>query len=386
MKKGFLKVVSAIAAAALLVAAVVLPQPALAASENVGASDLSLGWWGAHSSIYELADGTQVTFTFKNYTAGNDNTDCPSVVLQNTSTGHSAVDVEGYYEYAIARTDNWGWGDRFLNDDAHKISNWNWDTYRSDINEADFTVVVARNNNVISIDMTIVKGSTTHEQHYTGISVDKAEAVYTCLTIQNCYLENVVATTTETTPETKSVGETIVFGDLTAGISGLNDGIQSKEMTLDGVVVSSTTVGLKPYGDGNSRVAFIINADKAGTYQISLVYNAKGDNRPLSLKINSDAAKDYALDSTSSSDYTTCGTKTFSVHLNKGANTITFSQASTYDDSTVKAPNLVSATVTLTEADPETPSTGVVSVVFPVAALMLASGAVALKSSKKDEQ
>lgn len=165
-----------------------------------------------------------------------------------------------------------------------------------------------------------------------------------------------------------------------AELENIADGIQSKDMTLDGTKVSDKVIGLKPTEDKNSKVSFKVNVATAGKYKLEVVYNAKGDNRPMALKVNDAAAKDIALASTGD-DYTTCAVKTIEVELKAGVNEITFSQASTYDNSSVKAPNLVSAKVV---APAGTPGTGVSPVAIVVAGLaMLVCAAFVVFTSKK---
>ena len=182
-------------------------------------------------------------------------------------------------------------------------------------------------------------------------------------------------------PAPYAAGDTINLYEVT--LENLADNIQSKEMYLNGEKISDYTVGLKPADDNSSKVSFKINVNKAGKYDLTVVYNAKGDNRPMAVKVNDGAATDVELPSTSSEDYTTCGTKTITVTLVAGENTITFSQASTYDNSTVKTPNLVTATVTY-QAGQDQPATGVSSVYVIVAAMaVLVFAAAAVVTGRK---
>ncbi len=204
MKKGLLKALSCVAAAALTVMAFAMPRVALAA-ENVGAADLSSGWWGAHSEIYKVEEGKDVTFKFVNHSLKGENWHNAVVVLQNVATGHSVDATAGYAEYAVVRADNWGWGTGY--EGATLDNNYNWDAFRDNIDGVEMTIVVSKKaGNKADVSYSF-KGTDGVDYHmtYTGLTV--GDELYTCLTVENCYLENVVVTVYNPTP----VPETGVF-------------------------------------------------------------------------------------------------------------------------------------------------------------------------------
>lgn len=151
----------------------------------IGNTDLTTLWWTAFSDVVKVEEGETKTVTFKNYSNEVNNWNNFVVILQNVATGHSATDTAGYKEYAVVRPDNYGWGEGFGT--AVPESNWNWDTFKSDMNGA--TVVVSITNNGTTADVVAditTKDGATHFQKYSGITIDGE--LYYCLSVQEGYL------------------------------------------------------------------------------------------------------------------------------------------------------------------------------------------------------
>lgn len=152
----------------------------------VGSTDRNSPFWTEFTDIWAVPEGGSKTITFTNYTAGGNNWDNFVAILQSTATGHS-TDTEGYKEYAVVRADNYGWGSTFDNADEKKESNWNWDTFKSDMDGARIVLTATNSNGIAAIEFTATTvDGTVYTQKYKDIPVDGA--VYLTLTLENSYL------------------------------------------------------------------------------------------------------------------------------------------------------------------------------------------------------
>ncbi len=153
----------------------------------VGASDLSTPFWTEFSPVWAVPEGASRTIGFTNYTDGAENWDNFLVVLQNTESGHSADTTEGYAEYAVLRADNYGWGAGYDNVVTPE-SDWNWDTFKSDVDGAHVEVTVTNNGD--TADVTAVARTTDgteYHQYYNGVAT--GGDLYFCFTCEKSYLQ-----------------------------------------------------------------------------------------------------------------------------------------------------------------------------------------------------
>lgn len=83
---------------------------------TLGATDNSSGWWTAHldQDIY-IESGKVYTTTFTNYTCGAQNYNNYVIVLRKSDKT----------EYAVLRSDNWGWGEAVGGDGCPNITHSN---------------------------------------------------------------------------------------------------------------------------------------------------------------------------------------------------------------------------------------------------------------------
>ncbi|MBR0514697.1 MAG: hypothetical protein IJK06_10685 [Clostridia bacterium] len=156
----------------------------------VGATDLSTGFWGAHSDIWAVPAGESASVTFTDYVpAEGSNWNTFAVVLQNTPTGHGADQAEGYAEYAVVRCDNFGWGAGYDgNENLVLDCNWNWDTFMTDMNGAKVVVTVTNNGETADVlaNITTLAGA-EYYQSYKGVAV--TGDLYFCLVVDNSCLD-----------------------------------------------------------------------------------------------------------------------------------------------------------------------------------------------------
>lgn len=123
----------------------------------VGQEDNSTAWWTAFSDYYTVPAGQKVHLEFVNYSGMAQNWHNWLCVVANAERG-----ADGYYEYFVLRADNWAWGDG-KNVDVNSAdfwgaenfeltSNYNWDTFRSDMNGSKVVMEVTNdkaNNQII---------------------------------------------------------------------------------------------------------------------------------------------------------------------------------------------------------------------------------------------
>lgn len=214
----------------------------------VGNEDCSTPWWSAFSKDYSVEEGTSETITFWNYTSGRENFHNFLVILK---------DVDTAKEYAVLRADNWGW----LNADASNIlpdgnkqSNWNWDTYKTDMDGAKVELTVTNKGNTADVKANITtKAGKKYYQNYTGIAITDG-ALDFCLTVEGGYLivQEPVTGETETpeTPETPVEPTPIVLGaeDCSTGWwTVFSDAVKVESGTTETVTFKNYTSGVEFY-------------------------------------------------------------------------------------------------------------------------------------------
>ena len=117
--------------------------------------------------------GESKTVTLKGWHAAEaSNWNTPNVVLQTTAEGHSAADAEGYAEYAVVRTDNYGWGAGYDNNASLALEcNWAWDTFVADTNGTTYTITVTNNGDTADVCYTVDSAAgAEYFQNYKGIT------------------------------------------------------------------------------------------------------------------------------------------------------------------------------------------------------------------------
>ncbi|MGQ1947717.1 hypothetical protein ACT3CD_11525 [Geofilum sp. OHC36d9] len=147
-------------------------------ASQVGAGDLSTGFWGALSADYTVTSNSSETVTFYTYSDEVENWHCPITVLRN---------ADYTTEYAVTRWDNAGWGDYGFGS-ATLSSDWNWDIFLSNISGSKTVLTVTNNGDNtadVRYDVTYPSGE-THFQLFEGITIDSADLTF-AVTVENCY-------------------------------------------------------------------------------------------------------------------------------------------------------------------------------------------------------
>lgn len=150
---------------------------------QVGASDFSSGWWTVFSDDEQVKKGETWTKTVQLRSDNIENWHSLAVVLRTA----------GKKEYAVVRTDNYGWGagyDRIVTPE----SDWNFETFKNNLDGAMYTINVTNNGETIDVMLNVIDASgTAHFQNYKGVKtagteqVD-ADDVFVSLTCEKAYL------------------------------------------------------------------------------------------------------------------------------------------------------------------------------------------------------
>jgi hypothetical protein len=144
---------------------------------QVGATDFSTEWWTEFSDDYTVAPGESKTLKMYCYSANLENYQSPSTILRKADMT----------EYAVVRMDNYGWGDGYGT--ATATSDWNWDTFASNISGSEIIITVTNNGDDtadVYYDVTYATGE-THFQSYEGITVDSSD-LNCALVIEGAYI------------------------------------------------------------------------------------------------------------------------------------------------------------------------------------------------------
>jgi hypothetical protein len=144
---------------------------------QVGATNFSSAWWTAFSDDYPVPSGQSKTIKMYCYSDNLANWHSPATILRKADKT----------EYAVVRMDNFGWGDGYGT--ATATSDWNWDTFASNISGSKIILTVTnKGNNTADVlyDVTYANGE-KHFQKYTGITVNSAD-LNCALVIEGAYI------------------------------------------------------------------------------------------------------------------------------------------------------------------------------------------------------
>jgi len=181
----------------------------------VGLEDNTTAWWTAFSDYYAVPASKKLHLEFVNYSSMAQNWHNWLCLAANAERG-----ADGYYEYFALRADNWAWGDgkdtnaagtSFWGAENYELtSNFNWDTFKADMNGAKVVMEVANDkaNNQIIVEAQMTPATAT-EVVYTERFVKKqanfpiavADPIQVFLTIEGGHLviDNSATTLTDTT-------------------------------------------------------------------------------------------------------------------------------------------------------------------------------------------
>ncbi len=170
---------------------------------TVGAEDNTTGWWGAHSGLNTIAANQALHMEFLNYSSKVNNYNNWVLVLTNgTYLGDN-----GYTEYVVLRSDNFGWGSKFesgtrvhyrttpipgfddLTDDDARIALY-WQTFREEMDGATVSVDIYRKGTKLIVRSlaTATNGAQWVEEFVAENFVEETQLVGAFFTVDNCHL------------------------------------------------------------------------------------------------------------------------------------------------------------------------------------------------------
>ena len=170
---------------------------------TVGAEDNTTGWWGAHSGLNTIAANQALHMEFLNYSSKVNNYNNWVLVLTNGTY----LGDDGYTEYVVLRSDNFGWGSKFesgtrvhyrttpipgfddLTDDNAKVELY-WQTFREEMDGATVSVDIYRKGTKLIVRSlaTATNGAQWVEEFVAENFVEETQLVGAFFTVDNCHL------------------------------------------------------------------------------------------------------------------------------------------------------------------------------------------------------
>lgn len=173
----------------LLLLAVLTGAGGVKASQTVGNTNNVTPWWTAFSDTYTISPQGSLTFTFTNHSDKLEN--WHNWILGITSEAARNDTINGYVEYMILRADNFQWG----NAGNTVSSNYNWDTFREDMDGSKVTMNIVRDGSTVEVTATMVTtGGTTYTETATT-TADANNKINVFLTTEGGHLTDVCAIT-----------------------------------------------------------------------------------------------------------------------------------------------------------------------------------------------
>ena len=149
---------------------------------SIGATDNSGAFWSAHSNAVKVAPGETFVSYFTNYTNGGSNWNNFLVVLAT---------ADGGTEYAVLRSDNFGWGNGYAACTPVMEGERDWATWLAAMDGAKVTTYVTNKGDGTADVKCVMVGNNgvTYTQKYTGINTVDPDNFYFHFTIEKAHLE-----------------------------------------------------------------------------------------------------------------------------------------------------------------------------------------------------
>ena len=145
----------------------------------VGAEDNSGDFWSAHSDMIKVPSGKTYSTRFRNFTNGAANWNNFCVVLTKADNS----------EYAVVRSDNYGWGDSYEGCTPTFDNGGDWVTWLAAMDEAMVTVSVTNNGSSADVKCVMIgNDGRTFTQEYKGISPITGDDLYFRMTVDHSHL------------------------------------------------------------------------------------------------------------------------------------------------------------------------------------------------------
>jgi hypothetical protein len=148
--------------------------------KEVGASDFSTPFWGAHSPNIQVIGHQVCTVNFTNYSSCASNWNNFCIVLCKADNT----------EYAVVRADNYGWGDGYGACTATMEEGRNWDAWRPAMNGAKVSAQIVNNGDGTADIKVVMHGTDGNDytQDYIGINTVDPDNFYFNFTVDGSYL------------------------------------------------------------------------------------------------------------------------------------------------------------------------------------------------------
>ena len=148
--------------------------------KEVGASDCSTPFWGAHSPNIQIIGHQVCTVNFTNYSSCASNWNNFCIVLCKADNT----------EYAVVRADNYGWGDGYGACTATMEEGRNWDAWRPAMNGAKVSAQIVNNGDGTADIKVVMHGTDGNDytQDYIGINTVDPDNFYFNFTVDGSYL------------------------------------------------------------------------------------------------------------------------------------------------------------------------------------------------------
>lgn len=271
----------------------------------VGAEDYSSGWWTSFSQYFELPQGKCLTVDFINHNGGSAN----NWSNWNLCVATGERDGEGYAEFFVIRSDNYGWGNDDYNGAMFSIDYQDldgdgdiWNDFRAKMDGASVSLEVDyASAGVVFVTATATSTDgvvmvETYEQPVTGTTVnaflipdgswlDIKSAYLEPSKIQEIPDEQAVSITVAGTPAAIEVGSTDFWGGGVATVT-FADGATAVADTADitFVVPDLSTVGQK-------TIIYSYSKTKQGNYgkAVAGTYTLEVTNPIVALEASANA-------------------------------------------------------------------------------------------------
>lgn len=236
----------------------------------VGSEDNTTAWWSAFSDYFKILQNQSLTLEFDNYSDKAANYHNWLLVI----TSDANRDADGYTEYAVIRGDNYVWGTYGnSNDNKDKYvltSNFNWDTFKDDMDGAHVKMTITRSGDRITAraDITTRTSAQYFEQLIVDVADNSANPIRVFLTTEAGHL--VLNTTLATIGE---YGWATFSSDYALDFSKATTGLEAYMITgYEGTTVTTSNVtGTVPAGTG-----LLLKGDE-GSYSIPVVGSSATD-------------------------------------------------------------------------------------------------------------
>ncbi len=151
-----------------------------------GPEDNVVSWWSIWSPSVNLSGNGLIHYEFTNYTIGDNNWENWVLILTSSGLTPNDDDYDGSDELIVLRADAYGWGTYY--DASTRDSNYDWDTFTSEMDGAKVSIDIYHQGDVVTINSTTI-GKSGAEYYWNvefkGYSGDLLGAFFT---VENAHL------------------------------------------------------------------------------------------------------------------------------------------------------------------------------------------------------